>query len=82
MSVIGLDTLYSLFLPMEDNFMSQPIELTLEQKFNLRSFQDQVQIMSPDQAKEMLMYLYEHMLVKDTMYKQVLKHEWGLEPNA
>jgi hypothetical protein len=59
--------------------MSQPVELSLEQKFSLRSFQDQVQMMSHDQAKEMLMHLYEHMLVKDAFYKNFLKQEWGME---
>jgi Phycobilisome degradation protein nblA len=62
-------------------FMTEPIKLSLEQQFNLRSFKDQVEMMSHEQAKEMLLYLYEHMLVKDTMYKHFLKQEWGIEPN-
>lgn len=59
--------------------MNQPIELSLEQEFNLRSFTDQVQYMSREQAQEFLVNLYRQMMLKETMYKQFLKHEWGLD---
>ncbi len=59
--------------------MSNPVELSLEQQFNLRSFETQVDKMSQDQAKDFLMKLYEEMLVRENMYKDVLKHQWGLE---
>lgn len=58
--------------------MSKPVELSLEQKFNLRSFESQVQKMSHEQAQEFLIKLYEQMMMRETMYKEVLKHEWGL----
>ncbi|AOX00243.1 MULTISPECIES: NblA/ycf18 family protein [Moorena] len=58
--------------------MSKPVELSLEQKFNLRSFESQVQKMSREQAQEFLIKLYEQMMMRETMYKEVLKHEWGL----
>ncbi len=57
-------------------------ELSLEQKFNLRSFETQVQQMSHEQAREFLVKLYEQMLVRENMYKEFLKHQWGFEPNA
>ncbi len=60
--------------------MSQPIELTLEQKFNLRSFETQVEKMSREQAQDFLIKLYEQMMLRETMYKHFLKHQWGLEP--
>ena len=59
--------------------MNQPIELSLEQKFSIRSFSDQVQNMSREQAQEFLIMLYEQMIVKENMYKFFLKHEWGLD---
>jgi hypothetical protein len=59
--------------------MNQPIELSLEQEFNLRSFADQVQHMSREQAQDFLVNLYRQMIVKETMYKQFIKHEWGLD---
>jgi hypothetical protein len=59
--------------------MNQPIELSLEQQFNLRFFQDQVNHMSHQQAQEFLVKLYEQMMLRETMYKHFLKHEWGLD---
>ncbi|MCP2732669.1 NblA/ycf18 family protein [Limnofasciculus baicalensis] len=59
--------------------MSQPIELSLEQQFSIRSFQTQVQKMSHEQAQDFLVKLYEQMVVRETMYKEFLKHEWGLD---
>ena len=61
--------------------MSQPIELSLEQKFNIRSFETQVQQMSHEQAQEFLVKLYELMIVRENMYKEFIKHQWGLEPS-
>ncbi|HEY9845010.1 MAG TPA: NblA/ycf18 family protein [Candidatus Caenarcaniphilales bacterium] len=59
--------------------MNQPIELSLEQQFSLRSFADQVQHMSREQAQDFLVNLYKQMMLKETMYKHFLKHEWGLD---
>lgn len=58
--------------------MNQPIELSLEQQFNLRSFQDQVANMSHEQAQHFLVKLYEQMMLRETMYKHFLKHQWGI----
>nr|QNL31613.1 MAG: NblA-related protein [Bacteriophage sp.] len=58
--------------------MSQPIELSLEQQFNIRSFQTQVEKMSQEQAQDFLIKLYEQMMVRENMYKAFLKHQWGL----
>lgn len=54
-------------------------KLTLEQQFNLRSFETQVNRMSREQAQDFLVKLYEQMMLKETMYKHFLKHQWGLE---
>jgi len=59
--------------------MSNSMGLSLEQQFNLRSFQTQVDQMSREQAKEFLVKLYEEMLVRENIYRDVLKHQWGLE---
>jgi hypothetical protein len=59
--------------------MSQPIELSLEQQFSLRSFETQVERMSREQAQDFLIKLYEQMMVKENMYKHFLKHQWGIE---
>lgn len=59
--------------------MDQPIELSLEQQFNIRSFESQVQNMSHEQAKDFLVKLYQQMVMREATYKQLLKHHWGLE---
>ena len=59
--------------------MEQSIELTLEQKLSLRSFELQVNQMSREQAQEFLVKLYEQMIIRETMYKHFLKHEWGID---
>lgn len=61
--------------------MFSPIELSLEQQFNLRSFETQVQQMSHQQAQEFLITLYEQMILRENMYKEFIKHQWGFESN-
>ena len=61
--------------------MSNPIELSLEQQFNIRSFQTQVKQMSREQAQDFLIKLYEQMMIRENMYKAFLKHQWGLGDN-
>ena len=61
--------------------MSQPIELSLEQQFNIRSFETQVQRMSREQAQDFLVKLYEQMMVRENMYKEFIKHPVGTRPN-
>lgn len=70
--------LYRLF--KEESTMSQPVELSLEQQFNIRSFETQVQRMSREQAQDFLVKLYEQMMVRENMYKEFIKHQWGLDP--
>ncbi|WP_416667214.1 NblA/ycf18 family protein [Egbenema bharatensis] len=57
----------------------QPIELTLEQEFSLRSFNDQVQQMSLEQAQNLLVLQNRHMMIREKMYQDLLKHEWKLD---
>jgi hypothetical protein len=59
--------------------MNQPIELSLEQQFNIRSFETQVQRMSHEQAQDFLVKLYQQMVTREATYKQLLKHQWGIE---
>ncbi|AFZ12737.1 Phycobilisome degradation protein nblA [Crinalium epipsammum PCC 9333] len=62
--------------------MSQPIELSLEQQFSIRSFETQVEHMSHEQAQQFLVQLYKQMMMREETYKNLLKHQWGLEPNS
>ncbi|MCD8487969.1 MAG: NblA/ycf18 family protein [Desertifilum sp.] len=59
--------------------MSNPqTQLTLEQQFLIRAFKAQVAMMSREQAQEMLVSLYEQMMVKDATYRRLIAHEWGI----
>lgn len=62
--------------------MNKSMQLTLEQQFSLRSFETQVQKMSREQAQEFLVKLYEQMMMRETMYKGFLKHEWGMDTST
>jgi Phycobilisome degradation protein nblA len=62
--------------------MSTSFDLSLEQQFNIRSFEHQVQDMSHAQAQEFLVNLYKQMVLRENSYKNLLKHQWGIEePN-
>lgn len=71
--------MYSLIL---ESIMSQPMDLSLEQQFSVRSFENQVERMSREQAQDFLIKLYEQMIVRENMYKHFLKHQWGLETSS
>jgi len=59
--------------------INQPTELSLEQKFRLKSFADQVQLMSRKQAQEFLIMLHRQMMIQEKMYQHFLMHEWNLD---
>ncbi len=62
--------------------MNQPMNLSLEQEFNIRCFADKVQHMSHEQSQEFLVVLYEQMIIRETTFQQLLKHEWRLDLGA
>ena len=62
--------------------MSYSRELSLEQQFNIRSFENQVKKMSQEQAQDFLIQMYQEMLVRENMYKDFLKHQWGLDATS
>ncbi|MEH2286431.1 NblA/ycf18 family protein [Nostoc sp.] len=62
--------------------MNQPITLSLEQEFSLRTFADQVQQMSREQAQEFLLMLYKQMIIRETTYQELLKHQLEVDLNS
>jgi Phycobilisome degradation protein nblA len=56
--------------------MDQTIELTLEQEFSIRSFTDQVEQMSREQAQEFLVFMHQQMMIRETIYQEILKQSW------
>jgi hypothetical protein len=63
---------------MEQVSVSESVQLSLEQQFKLRSFMTQVKGMSREQAQEFLVQLYEQMIVRETLYKELLRNEWQI----
>ena len=58
--------------------MNQSSQLSVEQEFSLRRFSDQVQHPSLEQAKDLLIELNKQMMIKDNLYKQLLKPHFGI----
>jgi hypothetical protein len=56
--------------------VNEPIKLSLEQEFHLRSFADGVEKMTREQALEYLIYLYGQMMLKESHYKALLAKVW------
>ena len=52
--------------------------LTLEQQFNLRKVADQTKALSQQQAHELIVELQRQIMIKDNLYKEITKHEWGI----
>lgn len=52
---------------------NQPIQLSLEQEFNLRAFEEQIQPINLDQAKTLLVQLYGNLLIREAHYKHFFK---------
>lgn len=60
---------------MHDN--TQAIALTLEQQFNLKAFEHQIQDINREQAQDLLIHLYKQMLMQENCYKSLIKQQWG-----
>lgn len=56
--------------------MENAINLSLEQKFTLRSFEDQVDKLDGEQARHFLVELYRQMMVRENFYKEFIRQEW------
>lgn len=53
--------------------------LTLEQKFNLRSFSDQISHMSEAQSRSYLSWLYDQYVIREAFYRQISGNKWTIE---
>ncbi|MBR8826333.1 MAG: NblA/ycf18 family protein [Gomphosphaeria aponina SAG 52.96 = DSM 107014] len=54
--------------------METPVNLSLEQQFKLQVLQEQVKSLTKEQAQEYLMQMFQQMMVKDNLVKQLLKN--------
>ncbi|MGK7896414.1 MAG: NblA/ycf18 family protein [Xenococcus sp. (in: cyanobacteria)] len=48
-------------------------QLSLEQQFKLQVLKEQVQNLSQEEAKEYLLEMFRQMMVKDNLFKQLIK---------
>lgn len=58
--------------------MKDSEHLSLEQKFDLRTFADQVQTLSVEEAQGLSIELYRRMMLKDNLYQELLQDYWGI----
>jgi hypothetical protein len=61
--------------------MDSTVKLTLEQEFSLRGFTDQVEHLSREQAQSLLIEQYRFIMLREAVYRNLLKHEWKLDVN-
>jgi hypothetical protein len=62
-------------IPFEERNMNLPTGLSLEQEFNLRSYEQQIRNMSQEQAQEFLLEVLRQMMIKDNMIKQLMLNQ-------
>lgn len=53
--------------------MDIPMELSLEQKFNLKMYEDQVKGLSQEESQQFLLEVLRQLMVKENMIKHLLK---------
>lgn len=57
-------------------------KLPLEQQFELRLFEGEIQEISLEDARELLVRLRESMLYQTTTFREILKETWGIGKNT
>ncbi|MGB3615046.1 MAG: NblA/ycf18 family protein [Elainellaceae cyanobacterium] len=55
--------------------MNIPMELSLEQRFNLKVYEEQVKGLSPEESRQFLLEVLRQLMVKDNMLKHLMKHQ-------
>lgn len=59
----------------------QPIQLSLEQQFNLRAFEEQIKGISLEQAQILLSDLHKQLLVREAYFKHFIRQNLLGEPS-
>jgi hypothetical protein len=52
------------------------VRLTIEQEFEVRAFRTKIQELTREQAIDMLGEMFQQWMVKEAMYRELLKQEW------
>ncbi|MBD2213440.1 NblA/ycf18 family protein [Calothrix sp. FACHB-156] len=53
--------------------MDIPMELNLEQKFNLKVYEEQIKSLNQEESQKLLLEVMRQLMVKDNMIKHLLK---------
>lgn len=56
--------------------MDLPMDLSLEQKFNLKVYEEQVKSLSAEQSQEFLLEVLRQLMVKENVIKHLLKQAY------
>lgn len=56
-----------------ENIMDLPMDLTLEQQFNLKAYEGQVKDLSPEQAQSVLLEVMRQLMIKENMVRYLIK---------
>jgi acyl-CoA-binding protein len=54
--------------------MEMPGQLTLEQQFKMKLYQDQVKALSQEEAQKYLLEVMRQMMVKENLFRHLLKN--------
>jgi hypothetical protein len=57
--------------------MNLPLELSLEQKFNLEMYKTQVKSLTAEEAQELLLNVMYQLMVKENAIRHLMKHGMG-----
>ena len=58
--------------------MNYQNNLSLEQEFRLKKISEQTKVLSQQEAQELIVELQRQIMIKDNLYKQIIKQEWGI----
>jgi hypothetical protein len=62
--------------------MQIPIELSLEQEFNLKVYEENVRNLSQEQAQEYLLEVLRQLMIKDNVIRHLIKEEFTATKNS
>ncbi|MEB3283535.1 MAG: NblA/ycf18 family protein [Lyngbya sp.] len=64
-------------LTMDNQNQNQNI--SLEQEFQVQSFARQVETISKEEAKELLVDLYKSTIIRENLFREIIKESWGID---
>ncbi|OLP18567.1 phycobilisome degradation protein nblA [Leptolyngbya sp. 'hensonii'] len=56
--------------------MELPLELSMEQKFNLKVYEEQIKGLSPEQSQEFLLEVLRQLMIKENVIRHLMKQTY------